>query len=152
MLCELCGKNESFAQVLVEGSSIKACRQCKTYGKVTGILQNQEAQTRYANKKIWQTTEQPAENIMTDYAAKIRQARERLGKTHEEFAQLLKEKTSVIHKLETAQFEPSIQTAKKIEKILKIKLIELTQTAQEKPQKQTAKTQGYTIGDFMQLQ
>lgn len=151
MLCELCGKNESFAQVTIEGSSIKACKQCKTHGTITNILPSQETQTQPRNKQTQQTTEESTESIILDYSTKIRQAREKLGKTQEEFAQLLREKTSIIHKLETAQYTPPIETAKKIEKILKIKITETTQTTTEKPQKETTKTEGYTIGDFIKI-
>jgi len=73
--------------------------------------------------------------------------REGLGLKQKELAEKIAEKEALVHKLETGIVEPSIKIAKKLEKFLKIKLVE--------EQEQTAesfispKREGYTLGDFL---
>lgn len=149
MLCELCGKNEGTLQVLVEGSSLAACNKCKNFGTVVGVLTSAaKAPSKQTVNKP--TVEEPTEFLVRDYSKRIKSAREKLGKTQEEFAQLLREKASMVSKIETGQFEPTIETAKKLERILKIKLIETTGVEVQEIHKQQ-KTEGFTIGDFIKV-
>jgi len=53
----------------------------------------------------------------------IREAREKMGLTQEEFSKQLNEKVTIVRKIEAGEFNPPIELARKIEKILKIKLI-----------------------------
>ena len=62
--------------------------------------------------------------VVSDYAQKIRKAREKMGLTQEEFAKKLAEKWSIMQKIESGQFKPSIEMARKLERILNIELIE----------------------------
>ena len=62
--------------------------------------------------------------IREDYYKVIKEARERLGLTQEELGRKLGEKSSVISKLETGKLKPSIPLARKIEHVLKVKIIE----------------------------
>ena len=54
----------------------------------------------------------------------IRNKRDELGLKQEDFAKMLNEKESIIHKLETGEFKPSLKLAKKLEKKFGLKLIE----------------------------
>lgn len=53
----------------------------------------------------------------------IREAREEMGLTQEDLAKQLNEKVTVIRKIEAGEFNPPIDLVRKIEKLLKIKLI-----------------------------
>lgn len=53
----------------------------------------------------------------------IREAREKMGLTQEEFSKQLNEKVTIIRKIEAGEFNPPIELARKIEKLLKIKII-----------------------------
>jgi putative transcription factor len=91
------------------------------------------------------------QEITEDYTLKIRQARERLGLTHEELAKKINEKTSVIGKLETGKIQPSNILATKLEHALKIKL--LTPITEEKAATLAPKTANreVTLGDLIKL-
>lgn len=148
MLCELCGKKESSLQVRVEGSCLNLCRDCKGFGEVVGAVKSQNLPA--LREKIV-SAELPSESIVSSYAILIKNARERLGKTQEEFAKLVREKISVVHKLETGQFEPPVALARKLEKILRINLVETgDKSVVELPK--SNKTESFTIGDFIKLQ
>jgi uncharacterized protein (TIGR00270 family) len=67
----------------------------------------------------------------------------------EEFAMKINEKDSIIHKIEIGHFKPSLKLARKIEKFLGIKLIEIV-TEKDNKLKSSDKTEGgFTIGDFI---
>ena len=69
--------------------------------------------------------------------------------TQKELARKLNEKVSIIHKMETSSFEPNISLARKLEKFLKIKLIELHEEVHKKETR--AKSDAFTIGDFIKV-
>jgi putative transcription factor len=53
----------------------------------------------------------------------IREAREKMGLTQEDLSRQLNEKVTIIRKIEAGEFNPPIELARKIEKLLKIKII-----------------------------
>jgi putative transcription factor len=59
-----------------------------------------------------------------DYNAVVKKARERLGLTQEELGRRVGEKASVISKIETGRLRPSVMLARKLEHVLRIKLLE----------------------------
>ena len=86
---------------------------------------------------------------MPDYAEKIKKKREKLGIEQKDFAKQVRERDSLISKIETGTIEPNIKLARKLERHLKIKLVE---EYQEKP-KLLAKSEGegVTIGDMIKI-
>jgi putative transcription factor len=67
----------------------------------------------------------------------------------EDFAKKIAEKVSVVHKLEIGEIKPSLALARKLERLLGIKLIEFY----EEESKGNAKvsTEGFTIGDIVKI-
>ncbi len=61
---------------------------------------------------------------MEDYARLIKSKREQMGMTQEELAQKILERKNVLSNIERGELLPDINTAKKLEKVLNIKLIE----------------------------
>ena len=59
---------------------------------------------------------------MPDWSHRIRQAREKLGWTPEEFGRRLNEKKSLVLKLENGSFRPPDGTVRKVEHLLKIRI------------------------------
>lgn len=53
----------------------------------------------------------------------IREAREKIGLTQEDLAKQLNERITVIKKIESGEFKPPIDLARKIEKLLRIRII-----------------------------
>lgn len=62
--------------------------------------------------------------LVENYGAVIRQAREKLGLTQAELAMKIAEKLSVIKKVEAERLKPDERLAQKLERALKIRLIE----------------------------
>ena len=93
------------------------------------------------------------QEITEDFSTKIRQAREKLGLTHEELGKRINEKSSVIGKLETGKMNPSNILATKLEHALKIKL--LTLISEEKAPTTlppATANRELTLGDLIQLE
>lgn len=152
MLCDLCGKQGELFRAKIEGSELTVCGNCSKYGKVLGAIRpalksTDKAATneKYPNEK----PKEPEEFILANYSELIRKKREQLKLNQEDFAKLLNEKLSILHKIETNSFEMPLDQAKKFEKILHIKLVEVFKEPDVKILQQ--KQQGFTLGDFIKI-
>ncbi len=73
-------------------------------------------------KKKPKTFEISLPEIVDNYGDIVRKAREKMGLTREQLAKILKEKESVIARIENYEMVPDDKLAKKLERVLKIKL------------------------------
>ena len=127
MQCEMCGKDsEKLKRGVVEGITMELCDVCMRYAKpapkpVASNTQNRKFVKRSSPKVLEMESE---EHIVDDYANIIKKKREQLQMPQKAFAKKLAEKESVIHTIETGRTEPPIPLARKIEKLLGIKLVE----------------------------
>ena len=143
MTCELCGKKASPVTVVIEGTEFSVCSDCSKFGKA---VQKPVFEKRIAAK----TAEKEAMQLITpDYAARIRHAREKKGLTQKDFAQLISEKESLVHNMETGKHEPGIDLARKLEKMLGIVIVE--QHEETAGGNSKAGREGLTIGDFVKF-
>ena len=76
-----------------------------------------------------------------------------MSMTQKQFAKHTNLKESIIHKIETGSFEPSLKMARKLEKVLKVKLIEEKEEEVEIKPKSNEKpsSEGMTLGDFIKV-
>jgi putative transcription factor len=88
-----------------------------------------------------------SQEIVEDYGEVIREARERLGYTHEDLAKKINEKDSLLRKVETSKLAPNLQLISKLEHTLKIKL--LVPVAEEKTPVPHVASRELTLGDLM---
>ncbi len=147
--CEMCGKEENTVLALIEGVELNVCQNCASFGKtIKRQIQN------FAKKETQQKIQKPQQEreliqlIREDYSSIIRNKREKMGLKQEEFAKFLSEKESIIHKIESGTYMPSLEMARRIEKQLGVSLIE------EKilePQHIKAKKETFTIGDILKV-
>lgn len=144
-LCEMCGKETELIKSKIEGSILKVCKSCSKYGIIVEDWIGKEEITKTKPNKII-TKEEPMEIVVEDYPQKIKQARERLNLKQKELAIKLAIKESIIHKLESGHLEPDITTAKKLEKFLNIKLIQIYVDDYKQKNKSTT---SFTIGDLI---
>jgi len=86
--------------------------------------------------------------LVSNYNKLIRQARENMGLTQADLARLIGEKESVVRRLESGRMAPTLELAKKLEKILKIKLYEVVSQEQELPKPQSFQL---TLGDVVEV-
>jgi putative transcription factor len=61
--------------------------------------------------------------LVVDFSSKVRQARERLGLSHEDLGRKINEKVSVLRKIESAKMTPDNLLIEKLQHALKIKLM-----------------------------
>ncbi len=62
--------------------------------------------------------------VVPDFAMRVKRARERLGLTQRELAQKVKESERVIRRIEAGTLRPTVDLAKRLERVLGIKLLE----------------------------
>ena len=68
--------------------------------------------------------DQMTDELLSDYGFAIRRAREARGMSHEELALEIKEKSSLIKKLEREDLRPEDNVRKRLERVLGISLTE----------------------------
>lgn len=142
-MCEICGDETSLSKTIIEEAEMNACEKCSSLGKK--LLPKRPLVKIKAVKK-----EESLEVVIEDYAGLIRKAREQSKFTQRELALRLKEKESIIHKLETGQFMPSLELARKLENFLNIRLIERIELEKEFTSKKES-AGPITIGDLFRL-
>jgi len=146
MQCELCGKDSDLVVAMVEGIQLRVCAKCGSFGKVLRRDIPQAARAKQAPAK---REPEIIEHVVSDYAQRIRAAREKQGLTQEEFAKKIMQKESLLHKLETSTFEPQIELARKLERILGITLVEAREEVSAAMAKTEPRSEGMTIGDIL---
>ena len=151
MQCDLCGaKTENLFRAIVEGTELNVCKDCAKYGKVIEKkpIKPVEERKEYV-KKSAEPEKEIIQVIVPDFAQRIKKKRESLGLKQKDFAKKISEKESLIHNIETGSFKPSISLAVKLEKFLKIKLIE--EYEEEHKKSSETKAEGFTIGDLIKV-
>ena len=149
--CDMCGKESDLMKAKIEGTVLDVCGQCRRFGEIIErptrpVERPVVPKPRYAPVRRRELIQMVTE----DYANKIRQSREKTGLNQEQFAGRLNEKESVIQKMEAGQFTPSINLARKLERLLKIRLIEEYSEDGEIPiQTEKTKDESFTLGDFV---
>ncbi|MBW2993579.1 multiprotein bridging factor aMBF1, partial [Candidatus Woesearchaeota archaeon] len=144
----MCGSDEQLFVAEVEGSRLNICKKCGKFGK---IIASARPLAPAIKKKTIEKEPEPEiiRTIIPDFSKIIRKSRENLGLKQKEFAEKIKEKESVVHKLETGEFTPSLSLAGKLEKILDIKLI--TEYLEKKDLVLTKSEESLTIGDMIKI-
>jgi len=156
MQCDLCGSKSELYKALVEGTELNVCGKCSKFGKIIEAIktEKEEKKNQKEQKKKKKKEEMPDKEILQvivpDYAQLIKNAREKLNLKQEDFAKKINEKNNLIHLIETGKFEPNIDLARKLEKFLKIKLVEEHEEIRLGERKKD-KPETFTIGDFIKV-
>lgn len=150
MQCDLCGKSmEDFFKIKTEGTILNVCESCSGHGE---IIQEVKAVIEDPPKKeIFQKPPKPeiVEELVEGYQEKIKKKREKLGLKQEDFAKKINEKESILQKVESGHFIPSLKLATKIENFLGIKLIEEVEEEKMIINRDKSDGEGFTLGDFV---
>lgn len=149
--CDMCGRAEQLVIALIEGVEMSVCRNCASFGQILQMPKSFSLKNSFARQKPQEP--QIVEQIVEEYALKIKQAREKRKLNQEEFAKMLNEKESVLHNIEAGKQKPSMELAKKLEKNLGISLIEIIEPDELSPNiSQERRPKGpMTIGDMLLL-
>jgi putative transcription factor len=163
--CEVCGAkiHGKPCKVIIEGAKLTVCSQCSKHGtivweeepkpkkvaiKTKPILHPTQAKNKKAPEKAVETGFELVEN----FHVQIRQAREKLGLSHEELGKKINEKVSLLKKIETGKMTPDNRLATKLEHVLKVKLLVPASEEKNVPTKiPQPMSRELTLGDIIQL-
>jgi len=118
-----------------------------------GVVKPKRHSQTAAPKKLNLTVKvEITQELIADYAALIRVAREKMGYSHEDLGLKINERASVLRHIELGKMEPNNLLANKLERLLKIKLL-VPIEAEEKPASTSVagKNQEITLGDIVEI-
>jgi putative transcription factor len=170
MRCEVCGRkiHTEPVRARIEGATLTVCIECSKHGKlvysepaapvsVSAGAPQRPSPTK-SNIHIPTLQRKPpvaqvqiTTEIVPDYAAIIRAAREKLSLSVEDLGKRINEKASVLRHIEAGKVPPNNQLANKLERTLKITL--MVPIADEKVQAAPTRTtgEGLTLGDLIEM-
>lgn len=158
MQCEMCGAEaENLQRATVEGTKMRVCGNCADFGveevgeegevtgrsKVTKSLE--ERQKRQSSRDVY---DEHQEELVPDYGDRVREARESRGWSQEDLARELKEKQSVISKVENQSRQPRDELVDLLEKQLGITLMEVPDSPR-RAQSEGGGSGNMTLGDHL---
>lgn len=121
--CELCGRPAvEKKMVIVDGTVFNVCTACSKHGKPyvpAQALARKRPMAVRRQKKIGLADETM---LAPNFAGLIREARMKMGLTHEQLGMKMNEKAQLLRKFETGALKPDELLAKKLERYLGIKL------------------------------
>jgi len=162
MICEICGKefNAKGFKIIVEGAELTVCPNCRKFGASTarsrvpsgtGSIGGRPMETGYGRSGEQQAPRRPRViELVEDYNVIVKNKREELGLSQAQLGTNIKEKESVIRRVETKSMRPTTKVAKKLEKELGVKLLESVDGAEE-VEKKVHLNRGLTIGDIIKF-
>ncbi|MBI5797309.1 TIGR00270 family protein [Candidatus Woesearchaeota archaeon] len=159
--CEMCGYGTlQLHKSIVEGSIMLLCDKCVRFGEVIELKRPADdivnkrldfyKTSRFASASVAGKVLPEDDLIVSDYAPKVKRAREKSGKTQEEIALALAEKVSILQKVESGHMAPPMKLARKLEQFFKIELIKKAEKTVENFD--TPESAGsFTIGDAIKF-
>lgn len=149
MACDLCGSKTKLYRAAIEGTEMNVCADCARFGRVLGELKKPAEFKKKQAPAAAPVLPEQVQVIVEGYSQVIKSARELAGLTQKDFAQRINEKESLVHKLETGEFEPNLALARKLERALRVRLVE--QKELERLGISQEKSETFTIGDFIKV-
>ncbi|MCS7128092.1 MAG: multiprotein bridging factor aMBF1 [Sulfolobales archaeon] len=137
--CEVCGKrvenDRDCRKAFVEGVELMLCPECYIKVVVRGRRANvftkhlkqpvlQEAVKREPKRGIARRVIEEDYEVVPDYAKRVKEAREKFGWSIKALAEKVRESESVIKRIESGKLVPSISLAQRLERVLKITLLQ----------------------------
>lgn len=149
-------------RALIESAKLTVCHECSKHGTI--IYEEPKSKpaliaAKGASSPLTLRVKRPPEvtvdtsiELVEGYSDKIRQAREKIGLSHEDLGKKLNEKVSLLRKIETGKMTPDNKLATKLEHILKIKLI-VPASEEKVPQSKISRTERreLTFGDLIKI-
>ncbi len=157
MGCDLCGNPAVFGHYLIEGTELDVCKECSRYGtrappkrQVDKLLAEKQAQDQ---RRFQMELPEEKEALVEGYGRLIRAKREKLGINQLQLGRMVAERESIINKIESEDFTPSLVFAKRLEKALKIKLVEESKNPAfiQSREEQTRSSRVLTLGDVIKM-
>lgn len=157
--CEVCGRrvddDKQCRKIILDNAIVIVCLNCYnkliTRGRAKPYVEKSPThhEKRWIKTSISKRLLEDMYEVVEDYASRIRKARQKLGWTQSVLAQKLRVSENVIKRIEAGRLKPSIELARKMEKILGIILLE---PITEEPVSYTTSEEDYlTIGDIIRV-
>jgi putative transcription factor len=154
--CEICGAEISGAsqKIVIDGSALEVCKGCARFGKPEDKWSPVPKKMVPVERAFTVKRPKPRDHfkdlveLVPEFGRKIREAREGLGLSPEELGARIKEKATLLKKIEREEISPEDEIRKKLEKELKIKL---TDQASETRVKSGSGGRGLTLGDIASI-
>lgn len=167
ILCEMCGREIPFRasiEVRIEGAVMRLCPSCYarySMGRSSRAMQEDKQRTAVTSPQPQaRAVKQPARvkerieryEVVKDYSERIRSAREAMGLTTRDLANMIRESENIVKRIESGKLVPPIDLARRIESVLKIQLVvpSVDQELEEKKSSKPASTD-LTLGDIIQI-
>lgn len=145
--CELCGrKTEPAYLVSIDDVELGVCSRCAKGRHVISEITDKKDTPKSAGPATRQKPEEA--EIVEDYGAKIRAARERMKLPLRVLAEMLNEKETLLRRVEGQKTLPPDALVKKLEHALGIKLEE-NETPWQQSTNAATKTEEATLGEFV---
>lgn len=148
--CELCGKtNVSTKKVKVAGTQMDVCGSCNNFGS---NVEKDGPVSHTFYKKLKNDDENLV--VCSNYSSKINSALAKRELTMHHLAKSLNIKESMINKIILGKLQPEIETAKRIENFLEIKLLEPSEPVKVEDYMASEKKDNSpsTLGDLLKEQ
>jgi putative transcription factor len=125
--CEICGIEiiDHGQRVFVEGNLLTVCKTCSKRGKPSNNQQNIQKRVSARPQKFVVpnkiTFDDPA-ILVSNFSEIIRKSRMKQNLTHEQLGILIKERVSLLRKIESGSLKPDEELIKKLERFFRINL------------------------------
>jgi putative transcription factor len=154
--CEICGAEISGPpqRIVIDRSTLEVCKSCARFGKPEDKWSPVPKKMVPVERAFTVQRPKPRDHfkdlveLVPDFGRKIREARESMGLSVEELGTRIKEKATLLKKIEREEISPEDEVRKKLERELKIKL---TDQASEARMKSSAAARGLTLGDIASI-
>ena len=156
--CEVCGHSifgDPFRAV-IEGANMTVCSKCSKLGSGYWEPKPNQREKKGINRRPIQyftmrktvSTMPETLELIENVGRIVRKARENMGYSHDDLGRIIRERVSVLRKIESGKLVPDLGLAEKLEHVLKIKL----RVPPSEPKTQltsTSKAYGKTLGDLI---
>ena len=162
MRCEVCGKEilGPPQKRVIEGAKLTVCSRCAPFGSSewsttrpapARIPSRGQAIQQAAPRQRMRNDVESVESLelVEDYGAQIRKARQKLGLSEKDLAKKMQEKESVIKNLEKQELTPDNRLIGKIKKYLSLDIVERNDA--DKAKILAKPTGAKTIGDMLKM-
>ncbi len=154
--CEICGAEIAGLpqRIVIDRSTMDVCKSCARFGKPEDKWTPVPRKMVPVERAFIVKRPQPRDHfkdlveLVPEFGRKIRNAREALGMSPEQLGLRIKEKATLLKKIEREDISPEDEVRKKLEKELKIKL---TDQASESRVKAGSAGRGLTLGDIASI-
>lgn len=156
MECEICGAeiHGKPVKVAIDGSELDACAKCSQHGTVSNkraVVSRKVspvARSIPTRRKSQRSFKTEIDELVDDHESIIRDARRDRGWSQDQLAVKIKEKASLLKKIERGDITPEDSVIKKLEHTLNIKL---TERSGESEWAGGNLSKGTTLGDIVKI-